>query len=141
MFGIDIHAATRSQITGAVRQHGTKKLPSHNPLTVRYDANPPFPGSRMLVGFTEDEELANIAFQFDSGSAFTDVLKFEALKQHLIETYGAPAVTPPGSRDSDLKEELRWTEDGIKIQLISYKWHAAWRIHMTHRLSYLMSSG
>ena len=140
MFGIDIHAATRSQITGAVLQHGAKKLPPHNPLTDRYDANQPFPGSRMIVGFAEDEELENMAFRFDSRSAFTDVLKCKALKQHLIETYGAPAVTPPGSRDSDLKEELRWTEDGIKIQLISYKWHAAWRIHVTHRLSYLLSS-
>ena len=34
-----------------------------NPLTDRYDANQPFPGSRMIVGFTEDEELNNIVFQ------------------------------------------------------------------------------
>jgi len=136
MFGIDILSAPRNQITEAILQRGSQKLPPTHQLTDRYDANPIFAGARMLVVFTADEKLKNIVCRFDSGSLFTDVLKFEALKQSLTEGYGKPAITPSENRNIDYEEELLWMKDGIKIQLVSYKWYAAWRIHATHRLCY-----
>ncbi len=66
MFGIDILAATRSQITEAILQRGVQNLPSADQLTDRYDANQLFPGARMLVEFNADEELETIVYQFDS---------------------------------------------------------------------------
>jgi len=136
MFGIDILTATRSQITNAILQRGAQKLPSTDHLTDRYDANPIAPGARMLVGFTTHEKLESIIYRFDSGNLYTDVLKYDRLKLSLIEKYGKPTVSPSVERNSDFEEELLWTNEGIQIQLVNFKWHAAWRIHVTHRLVY-----
>jgi hypothetical protein len=134
LFGIDIGAASRPQITAAILQHGAQKLPSSEPLIDRYEADRPFAGARMFVGFTENDKLENMVFQFDSGSWFIDVLTFDELKRYLVETYGEPITTPVETRDNDLEEELSWTRDGVNIRLISYKWFAAWRVHVTHQL-------
>lgn len=136
MFGIDILAANRNQIAEAILQNGARQLPSGNPLTDRYESLHLFPGARVFVGFTVDEAFENIVCQFDSGSIFTEVLKFDELKQLMIATYGEPVITPDEHRDSNFEEELRWRKDGISIQLISYKWFAAWRVHVTHRLCF-----
>ncbi len=135
MFGIDILAADRIQMTQAILQHGAKKLPTNDPLTDRYDDVAPFPGARMKVGFTGDGKLERIVCQFDH-SWFIDILSFDALKQSLEQTYGKPFVTAAENRNRDFEEELKWTQSGIIIQLVSYTWFAAWRIHVTHQLRY-----
>lgn len=136
MFGIDILSANRHQITESILQLGAKKLPSNNPFADRYDANALFPGARMKVVFTVDEKLEKIVCQFDSGCMFAEVLKFDELEQILGQRYGKPIVTAASNRKSDFEKELKWTINGVEIQLVSYEWHAAWRIHVTHRLCF-----
>ena len=135
LFGIDILAASRSQITRAILQCGAQKLASNDQLTDRYDASALFSGARMKVGFTVDEELGSIVLQFDY-SWFYEILTFDEIKQNLMEKYGEPSVTAAENRKNDFEEELNWTKSGVKIQLVRYKWFAAWRIHVTHQLSY-----
>jgi len=106
MFGINILSATRSQIADAILQRGAEKLPHNDPLTDRYDASAIFSGARMFVEFIDDEELGSIVCQFDSGSLFVEVMKFDALKSTLIEKYGQPTVTPAENRHGDFEEEL-----------------------------------
>lgn len=141
MFGIDVFTAPRNQITEAILDRGAQKLPATNQLTDRYDANPIFPGARMLVGFTADEKLKNIVCRFDSGNLFTEVLKFDHLKLYLIEKYGKPAEPSVKDRNNDYEEALLWTKDRVRIQLVSFKWSVAWSIHVTHRLSYCIIQG
>lgn len=141
MFGIDILAANRHQIAEAILQHGAQQLPSGNPLTDPYESLHLFPGARVFVGYTVDEAFENIVCQFDSGSIFTEILALDELKQRFSEKRAMLEVTPSQNRNRDFEEELLWTKDGAIIQLISYRWFAAWRLHVTHRLSYYFDQG
>jgi len=141
MFGIDILAATRKQITEALMKQGAKRKAGSDNTTDRYDGSHFFPGARMSVGFTIDGKFENISYRFDSGNLFTEVLKFDQLKLSLIEKYGKPTIPSANDRNPDFEEELLWKKDGVRIQLVCLKWYAAWTRHVTHRLCYYIIQG
>ena len=141
LLGIDILNASRDQITLALTESGANQLPSNDHLMDRYDSSQLLPGAKTAVHFTADGTIERIVHRFDA-EWFVDVTPFEALKSNLIDRYGKPTPTPAEIRNSDFEEELLWTKDGISIRLISYKWFAAWRVHVTHRLSiYRIANG
>ena len=135
LLGIDILNASRDHITLTLVERGAKQLPSNDHLMDRYDGSQLLPGAKTAVHYTADGSVERIVHRFDA-EWFVDFTPFEALKSNLIDRYGQPAITPAEFRNSDFEEELLWTKDGINIQLISYKWFAAWRVHVTHRVSY-----
>jgi len=104
MFGIDILAANRDQIIAVLCEKGAKQRPDLDRTTVFFDAAALFPGARLFAGFTIDEELENVVFQFDAGRIFSEVLHYDALEQHLIEKYGQPSAIPDESETTILKK-------------------------------------
>ena len=136
MFGISIFSANRDQISEALREKGAKQRPALNPLTDSFEAGAHYPGAKLYIRYAIDGTLEAITYKFDSGCQFTEVMKFDALKSILINKYGRPVVTPVESQHCDFEEELVWMKGNVKIQLVNYKWHAAWRLHVSHRLSY-----
>lgn len=141
LFGVDVLTADRRLITDALQGQGGRKVGVVDDLTERYEVNRLFPGGRIYLHFTAGGRLDRVVCQFDSGNLFTEVLDFDDLKAALIAKYGRPEEPPSGERHRNWNSALRWTAEGVRIQLVRFRWFAAWTLHETHRLEFHIHPG